>query len=568
MTAGLGGVERLARYRLAFPWRHFAGAILVLAAAWACTAEPTCEGEWCGTVVIASPAEADVLLPAVSQLDVGHSIGDMIFVKLADIGPELNSVDDTSFVPKLAESWTFEDSVTLVFSLHPHARWHDGRPVRAADVVFTFDVYTDTLVGAPARPRLSQIRSVTARDSLTVVFTFARPYPEQLFDAVYHMWILPRHLLEGVPRQEFASSLFGRDPVGAGPYRFVRWVPGESIELEGDSTFFLGRPGIRRVIWQFTGGEPPAALRLLLSGEADLLNYLWAEAQTEVEASPDLRVVPYLSSTTYSYLAFNFLSPEDPTRPHPLFADRRLRRAITMAVNREAVVRAVDGPDGILASGPMGLAYWINDVPYEQIPYDTARARRELAALGWVDSNGDGILDRDGMPLSFELLVPLTSTPRRRGAVIVQEQLRRLGIAMQIGETDILTFQERQQAGDFDMFFGTFGGDPSPSTIAEAWTEEAIGGFNYGHFVDPEFDRAVTAALQARTLQAARARWTEAITRINEDAAAVWMSASRPRAGVHRRLENVTIRGDNMTATLPQWRIAPSAMIPRDRIAP
>ena len=518
--------------------------------------------------MIASPAEADVLLPAVSQSDVGHSIGDMIFLKLADIGPELNTVDDAAFVPRLAEAWAFEDSVTLVFTLHPDARWHDGTPVRADDVVFTFGVYTDTLVGAPARPRLAQIRSVTARDSLTVAFAFARPYPEQLFDAVYHMWILPRHLLEGVPRREFASAAFGRDPVGAGPYRFVRWTPGESIELAGDSTFFLGRPGIRRVIWRFTGGDPPAALRLLLSGDADLLNYLWAEAQTEVEASADARVVPYLSSTTYSYLAFNFLSPEDPTRPHPLFGDRRLRRAVTMAVDRGAVVRAVDGPDGVLARGPMGLAYWINDMPYAQLPFDSALARRELAALGWQDSDGDGILDRDGTSLSFELLVPSTSTPRRRSAVIVQEQLRRVGIDLQIGETDFTTFQERLQAGDFDVFFGTFGGDPSPSTIAEAWTEDAVGGYNYGHYVDPAFDRAVAGALQARTLDAARAEWTAAITLINEDAAAVWMSASPPKAGVHRRLENVTIRGDNMTATLPQWHIAPSRMIARDRIAP
>ncbi len=516
--------------------------------------------------MIASPAEADVLLPPVTQSDVGRSLADLVFLKLADVGPALNTVDAASFVAKLATSWTFEDSVTIAFTLHPEARWHDGAPVTAEDVVFTFDVYRDTLVGAPARPRLSQIRSVTARDPRTVVFRFDRPYPEQLFDAVYHMWVIPRHLLDTVPRSALSAHPFGRAPIGAGPYRFAAWIPGESIELRGDSAHFLGRPGPRRVIARFTG-DPPAALRLLLSGEADLLNYLWAEAQQEVAASADYVVVPHLSSTYYAYLSFNLRAPRDPSRPHPLFADRDLRRAIAMAVDRAAVIRAVDGPDGVLASGPVVPAYWISGADYAEIPFDSAGARRALAALGWRDTNGDGVLDRNGRPLAFDLLVPATSTPRRRSAVIVQEQLRRIGITMRVSELDFLTFQERGQSGDFDMFYGTFGGDPSPSTIAEAWTGAAVGGFNYGRYVDAAFDAAVSAALEARTLETARDRWTHAITIINGDAPAIWMSATGPKAGVHRRLEQVTIRGDNMTATLPAWRVAPSAMIVRDRIA-
>jgi len=545
--------------------RRLLAACAVAGSAWGCTAEPTCAGDWCGTIVIASPAEADVLLPPVSQSDVGRSLADLVCLKLADIGPELNTVDDASFVPKLAESWTFDDSVTLAFTLHPEARWHDGVPVTAEDVAFTFDVYRDTLVGSPARPRLSQIRSVTARDPRTVVFTFARPYPEQLFDAVYHMWVIPRHLLDTVPRADLSAHPFGRAPVGAGQYRFASWVPGESIELTGDSAHFLGRPGLRRVIARFTG-DPPAALRLLTAGEADVLNYLWAEAQEAVAASEDYVVVPHLSSTYYSYLSFNLRMPRDPSRPHPLFADRDLRRAVAMAVDRAAVIRAVDGPDGVAASGPLGPAYWISDAAYEQIPFDSAGARRALAAMGWRDSDADGILDRNGTPLQFDVIVPATSTPRRRSAVIVQEQLRRVGIAMRISELDFLTFQERGQSGDFDMFYGTFGGDPSPSTIVEAWTAHAVGGFNYGRYVNAEFDRAVASAIEARTLVTARDRWAEAMTIINGDAPAIWMSATGPKAGVHRRLQHVTIRGDNMTATLPAWSVSPSAMIARDRI--
>jgi peptide/nickel transport system substrate-binding protein len=532
-----------------------------------CTADQGCLGEWCGTVVVASPAEAGTLLPPVTESDVGRSVIDLVFLRLADIGNDLDLVDTAAFVPTLASSWTFDDSVTLTFELRDDVRWHDGMPVTAADVVFTFDVYRDTLVGSPARPRLAQIRSVTARDAHTATFRFARPYPEQLFDAVYHMWIIPRHLLDSVPRTELASHPFGRAPIGAGPYRFVDWTAGQSIDLAGDSTHVLGRPGIRRVIWRFTGGDYEAALTQLTAGEADLLSYLSTEAQERVAAAAQLVAVPHQPSTYYSYLVFNFRDPDDPARPHPLFASRDLRRALTLGIDREAVIHAVDGPDGQVAPGPVTPAYWIADEPPEQIPFDTAAARAALESLRWRDSDGDGVRDRAGRPLAFDMIVPITSTPRRRSAVIVQEQLARLGVAVRIVELDFNTFLERAGSGAFDIAFGAYGGDPSPSAIAEVWTSAAIGGFNYGHYTNAAFDGAVAAALDARDLDAARTHWQRALDLIVADAPAIWMSVSGPKAGVHRRLDGVTIRGDNVTATLPEWHVPPDRMIGRDRLA-
>ncbi len=531
-----------------------------------CTAEEACAGDWCGTVVVASPAEAGTLLPPVSQSDVARSIVDLVFLRLADVGSNLDLVDTSAYVPKLASSWAFEDSVTLVFRLRDDVRWHDGAPVTAADVAFTYDVYRDTLVGSPARPRLSPIRAVTARDEHTVMFEFARPYPEQVFDAVYHMWILPRHLLDSVPRDELASHPFGRAPVGAGPYRFVQWTAGQSIELAGDSTHVLGRPGLPRVIWRFSGGDYEAALTQLLAGEADLLSYLSTEAQERVSAAPEVVAAPHRPSTFYSYLVFNFRDPADTSRSHPLFADRRLRRLLTMAVDREAVIRAVDGPAGRVAPGPVTPAYWIaNDSP-EPLPFDSARAREELESLGWRDDDGDGVRERADRALTFDLLVPVTSTPRRRSAVIVQEQLGRLGIEVRIEELDFNTFLERTGSGTFDVAFGAYGGDPSPAAIAEVWTADAIGGFNFGHYANPAFDHAVAAALDARSLDTARTHWREALALIVADAPAIWMSASGPQAGVHARLVGVTIRGDNVTATLPAWTVATDRMIERDRL--
>src|SRR5207249_7541582 len=157
------------------------------------------------------------------------------------------------------------------------ARWQDGHAVSAADVSCTYAAYTDSLVSSSARSAMRQIAAVTTRDSLTVVFRFRQRYPEMFYAAVYHMRILPSHLLREVPRSQWRSAAFGRAPVGDGPYRFVAWRAGESLELAADSTFFLGRPHLRRLIWRFTADQQVAVTQLI-AHDADAV---------EVPVTPD-----------------------------------------------------------------------------------------------------------------------------------------------------------------------------------------------------------------------------------------------------------------------------------------
>ncbi len=277
------------------PRSALAPVIVALAGSWACTPQPTCAGDWCGTVVVVSTAEAETLFPPNMNSGIEYGLGDLLFVKLADVGPGLNTLGDSGFVPALAQSWTFTDPLTIRFSLHREARWHDGAPVTADDVAFTFDVYRDSSVAAPAGPRLNQIASVTAADAHTVVFRFHRTYPEQLFDAIFWMRMLPRHVLDSVPRDRLAAHPFGRQPVGSGPYRFVRWRAAEFVELAADSTYFLGRPGVPRVLWRFATGSQ-AALNQLLAGEADALNYIGGPESVQRVADADhLRAEHYHS---------------------------------------------------------------------------------------------------------------------------------------------------------------------------------------------------------------------------------------------------------------------------------
>lgn len=527
-----------------------------------CTPEISCETGWCGTVVVAS-APARSLFPPLPQLDVDLGIADLIFSRLAKVGPSLNTVRDTGFVPELAESWEFENDLTVSLRLNPRAQWHDGAPVTAHDVVYTFNVYRNPEVNSTARSRLGAIESVTARDSMTAVFRFRRYYLEQFCDAVSHMHILPAHLLESVAPEDLRSGEFAMRPIGSGPYRLVRWIPGELVELAADSTHFLGRPGVPRIVWRSIT-TATAGVDELLADRADFVHVVAEPSDLQrVGASPRLRLEEY-PSNTYNFVGFNIRDPRNSSRPHPLFGNRALRRAVVMAVNRPALIQSVLGEYALPSVGPVTPALWIwDDDLTDGLPFDSARARSDLADLGWVDTDGDGVLDRHGLRFEFTLLVPPNAV-RARGALILQDQLGRLGIRMAIEEVEWAAFFDRLGRGMFDAQYSSLGQDPSPAALATDWTEEGFNEFNVGRYSNPEYTRLGRAARDGIDRATSRSQWHAALKIINEDAPAIWLYIPRKFAAVHQRFDNVSISPHQPWSGLPGLRVAPTRLIERD----
>src|SRR2546422_262118 len=472
------------------PLRRFAlmVALLVLGVP-GCARRSGCAGDYCGTLVFVTGSEPDILLPPLTQSSVGRDIHDQIFLKLADLGMSMNTVGDEDFEPLLARRWEWNDPRTLVFHLDPRAHWQDGQPVTAGDVAFTFDAYTDPKVASPSAQDLRWIGAVTARDSLTAVFRFRRRYPEMFYDAACRMRILPAHLLRSLPREGWRTAPFGRAPVGSGPYRFVAWKAGETIELAADSTFFLGRPHIRRLIWR-SAPDLQVAISQLIANQADALEFLGPPDNVRrVRAAPQLTLYPYKSSN-YAYLGFNLVANGDAARPHPIFGDRDVRRALAMSVDRAHLLQSVFGDLGKVPPGPMPQLSWIWDPETRQLPYDTAQAARLLAARGWRDSDGDGIRDRHGEKLAFRLLVPTTSSARRQYARLLQEQLRAVGAEVEIDEVENSVLIDRARGAKFDAVLGAWNPDLSPAaSIASTWTRAGFGGSNWLPYSNPEVER-------------------------------------------------------------------------------
>lgn len=505
----------------------------------------------CDTIVISAVSEPPTLFPPLVTETVGRDIGDQIFERLADLRAGGASIDSAAYRPGLAESWGRVDSVTWRFRLRPGARWQDGRAVTSADVRFSFEAFSDSTIGSPAQSYLAGRVEVVPQDSATFLVRFAEPSPEQLYDATYHVRIIPAHIWSGVPRDSWGMDTTLGHLVGSGPYRVEQWRRGEFLVLAADSSAGPG-PGIRRVIWRFTT-DPDAALNLALSHEADLLETAGGpDRARRASADTALRMVPY-PSAAYGFLGFNLAGPGG-RGPHPVLGNRESRRALAQAIDRATLARSVFGPETKAPPGPMSQLLWIWSDSIATLSYDPAVAKESLERLGWKPG-ADGVRRRGGRRLAFDILVPSTSPARRQLAVGIQEMWRVAGAAVTVTGVDFPVFQERLARGRFDAYIGAWLDEPSPRGLADQWTRRGWEAINYGHYANPRFDSLFTLASREGEVTRATALYRQAIEVLNADAPALFLYAPANVAVVSRRVRGLEIDPYGWVNGLRGWRI-------------
>ena len=521
-----------------------------------------------GTVVISASGDPEILFPPLASTVPAKIIIDMVYDHLAEIGDSLNTVGDEGFKPRLASSWTWsDDSLAIAFHIDSAARWHDGARVTAADVVATWHLYSDPDNASPYAGSLASIDSVTARDSLTAVFFFRTRSPMQFYDAVNAMSIMPAHAIGDARGPALRTLPIARNPVGSGRFRFTRWTPGASVEISADTGNYRGRPGLDRVVMAIAS-DFNAALVRLLGGEADVLEQVPAANIAEVarDSSLTLSLSPGLD---YNFVQLNLRDPKNRNRPHRIFADRELRRALTAAVDRRGSVRNAYDSLANVAIGPTVRAFPTTDTTLRQISHSLDGARRTLDSLGWRDTNADGIRERTGTPLAFTLTVPTSSKTRNAIAVLMQEQLRQAGVRMDIEQLDFTAFIDRETRRDFDAVFGGWRVEASPGGIRQTWGSAGSRGgkgTNYGSYENATFDALVDSALAAGTLDLRRTYFTKAYQTIIDDAPAIWFAEPRRVMALHRRIRTRGLRADAWWANLADWTISPERRIARDRV--
>jgi peptide/nickel transport system substrate-binding protein len=496
----------------------------------------------CGTVVVAAVGEPSTLIPPLVFETVGRDIGDQIYERLAYMAPGGSPLDQRAFRPGLAQRWERIDSLSWRFHLRPEARWQDGRPVRAEDVVFSFDVFSDSTLGSAAFGYLAGKVRAMAEDSITVRIGFTEPSPEQLYDATYHVRVLPKHIWDSIPRGRWEADTNLSHLVGSGAYRVESWERGRFLRLAADTAWSGGDPpSIRRAIWRFAP-DPDAALNLLLGHEADVMETVGSkERVARVSRDSSFKLMRYPSGA-YGFLAFRLADAKG--RPHPVLGDRDLRRALTQAVDRPTLDRALFGEGTKPPPGPMSQLLWIWDDKIKVLPFDPGRTREAI----------ERIKARHPLP-PIDILVPASSATRRQLAVAIQEAWRNVGVPATVTTVEFPVFQERLAQGRFDTYLGAYLDEPSPRGLRDQWTRVGWNALNYGHYGNAVFDSLLEAASRQEDAGKAKGIWREAMDTLNADAPAIFLYSLANVAALSRRLDDVTIDPYSWASGLRTWKV-------------
>lgn len=435
--------------------------------------------------------------------------------------------------PDLAESWETPDPLTYVFRLRPAVRFHDGRALTSSDVRYTFEWILDPANRSPHRALYRQVASIGTPDDRTVVFRLSEPFAPFLSAAV-----------RGIVPAGSASGGYAPPP-GAGPYRIVSVSPDGEAVLSAFDAHHAGPPAIRAVTVKFL---PDSNVRFLelsagsvnfaLNGiDPDLLPALAKTGRTVVEEAPGGNV---------TYLGFNL-------RDRAL-SDPRVRRAIAAAIDREAIVRAIWKGRADLAESILPGGSWASDPGIPPVRFDPALSRRLLDEAGYRDPDGDGPLPR--LHLTYKTS---QNELRRRVAAAIQEQLRQVGIAVEIQSLEWGTFFSYIKAGNFQLYSLTWVGVADPDIFHHAFHSASVppDGANRGGYADPEVDRLTAAARRESSRERRREMYRRVQRVLARDLPVFPLWAGRNVLVRDRRLSGFAITPDESYAAVALMRIAP-----------
>ncbi len=389
-------------------------------------------------------------------------------------------------VPSLADSWEIsEDHLTYVFHLKRGLRWQDGRPLTARDVLFSFERIRDPKVdSAHLRSYYQDIERLEVLDDYTIRYTYRIPYFRAL-EFCGGIPIVAAHAF--TDEDDFNNHPIGRSPVGNGPYRLLRWDTGREIVLVRNEDYWGKRPYFNRIVFKIIT-DPTAAFQVLKKGGLDemaLRPIQWVRQTQGKRFNDNYRKLKYYTPS-YSYIGWN--------QRKPLFSDRRVRRAMTLMMDREMILKRILFGLGTVVSGN----FYVKSPEYNQAikphPYDPPMAVALLGAAGWEDHDRDGILDKDGVPFRFELLISSGSKFGEQVATILQESLKGIGIRMEIRKLEWAVFIQRIDERNFDscILGWSLSWESDPFQL---WhSSQADKGSNYVGFVNEEADRIIEAA--------------------------------------------------------------------------
>ncbi len=493
---------------------------------------PVADGDM---LIESSIGDAKTLNPALADESAGADIDQLVFNGL------LRYNKDLALEPCLAEKWEVsKDGKTITYHLRKGVKFHDGVEFTADDVVFTYQVYTNPQVHTPYGADYQYISGVEAVDPYTVRVRFKKAFAPAITNTFGS--ILPKHLLAG---KDINTADFNRHPVGTGPYRFVEWKTAQQIVLEANPDYWEGKPHIRRFVMRIIPDQASEFLSLL-KGEVDAIGAFTSQMispEQYAKQADTPKFTDYYNKFQYDQFVYVYIGWN---LGNPLFKDARVRKALTLAIDRQAIIQNVVYGLGSVCTGPFVPNSWAYNKDVKPLPYDPEAAKKLMAEAGWKPGPG-GVLEKDAegkggkTPFRFKLFTNQGNVSRERIATIVQQQLKQIGVEVepQIMEWTTLLSQYIDKRKYDAMVMGWMF-NPEPDCYL-SWHSSQMGEHQYNlvGYQNPEVDQLLVKGRE--TLDPAeRAKIYRRIHQIlYDDTAATFLYVPYALPAVHKRFKGL-----------------------------
>ncbi len=409
--------------------------------------------------------------------------------------------------------------------LRQGVRWHDGKPFTAKDVKFTLENVVNPNVKALYRSAMRGLKRVDVVDANTVRLEFPDPFPS--LPVVVGWWIIPMtpsHLLEGQDLNDLSE--FAKKPVGTGPFRWKEAVKGSHVLVEANPNYHAGAPKLQNIVFKILPDINTVTAQLR-AGELDL-------AQVEAVHMEALKGVQHVGFRITEQPSTFFIALNNTRAP---LNDRRVRQALMYGLNRQAIITQIYKNTTRLAAGPYAKAFgeFVNPAlqPYS---YDVNKAKALLQEAGFTPGS-DGIMQKDGKPLAFELMVDRGNPVREQIALFAQQSWKQIGADVKIAAEEWSVFVKRgnMQPGDYDARTGWRITAPDPDKTAEYTTGGANNHYGYSN---PEVDKLMLQARHTLDKKQRVALYHQLQKLIYDDVPVIWLNYRTEILAMNKRVKN------------------------------
>ncbi len=385
------------------------------------------------------------------------------------------------------ETYSFEDKLYYTFHLRQGVKWHDGTPLTTKDFAFSFNTLKDPGIDCqPARNYYIDCEKLEALDDSTLRFTWRKLF-NGAFESSAGLTLLPEHIYKYASPNDFNTSAHNKEAFGTGPYKLKEWLPQQRIVLERNENYWGTKPNFKIVYFHIIK-ESAVRLQMLKNKKLDMSGLTppqWKEDATKPPFGEEHGLKSFKQyDLYYNYIGWNARLPK--------LADKRVRKALTMSINREKILHELLYDLGKVVSGTFYSNGPYNNPNIKPWPYDPEAAKKLFAEAGWTDHDGDGFLDKDGERLKLRILFPAASETGKKILVSVQADLKKVGVDCELDPIEWAVFLNRIKKREFDaiMLGWSLGWDPDPYQLWHS-SQAAGEGSNHSYFVNAEADQII-----------------------------------------------------------------------------